>query len=272
MSTSSSSASSTFYRASSHALSFYSSSPSRSSPFTGNYIVDRDGFLYSDHRAGGPQLCSLPDEDCSLSKEWMDENHFRERQEQVHDTVRSILRNHHIQYRELFIWGRKSRVDREPKPIPTVRIITETIPPEARRTAREIHYALLSSTPSFSVSVDIMDTLLATPLRSFPVARTDLIFGKWNDIVHAIRNALETREWVGFGCWRYGVSNTGTENPVTVVVSVEKRSTSEWSIEIRRIEMILRSFGVTDVDILFRKDEICRHIGNPDLPQAGCTE
>lgn len=235
-------------------------------------MVDRDGFLYSDHRAGGPYLCSLPDEFCLLSKEWEDQNRFRVRQTHVHDTVRSILRKHHIQYRELFIQGRKSRVDPEPKPIPTVRIITETIPSGARRAAREIHYALLNSIPPLSVSVDIMDTLLATPLRSFPVARTDSIFGKWNDIVHAILNALDTREWVALGCWRYGVSNTGTENPVTVVVSVETRSTSEWSTEIRRIKVILRGFGVTDVDILFRKDEIRRHVENPDLPQAACTE
>jgi hypothetical protein len=234
--------------------------------------VDRDGFLYSDHRAGGPHLCSLPNEFCLLSKEWEDQNRFRVRQGLVHDTVRSILRKHHVQYRELLILGRKSRVDPEPKPVPTVRIITETIPPGARRAAREIHYALLNSVPSLSISVDIMDNVLATPLRSFPVARTDSIFGKWNDIVPAILNALDTREWVALGCWRYGVSSTGTENPVTVVVSVEKRSTSEWSTGIRQIKVILRGFGVTDVDILFRKDEIRRHVENPDLPQAACTE
>lgn len=234
--------------------------------------MDSDGFLYSDHRAGGPYLCSLPDEFRPLSKEWKDRNRFRERQGHVHDTVRSILRKHHVQYGDLSIWGRKSRVDPEPQPIPTVRVIAETIPPGARRAAREIHYALLNSIPSLSVSVDIIDTLLATPLRSFPVARTDSIFDKWNDIAHAILNALDTREWVALGCWRYGVSNTSTENPVTVVVSVEKRSTSQWSTEPRRIKVILRNFGVTDVDILFQKDEIRRYVENPDLHQAACTE
>ncbi|CEJ57254.1 hypothetical protein PMG11_05954 [Penicillium brasilianum] len=272
MSTSSSSADSTLSRASAHAIIFDSSSSSRSSPFTGNYIVDRDGFLYSDHRAGGPRLCSPPDEYRPLSKAWEDQTHFRVRQGHVHDTVRSILQKHHVQYRELSIWGRKSRVDPEPQSIPTVRVITETIPPGARRAAREIHYALLESIPSLFISVDIVDSLLATPLRSFPVARTDSIFDKWNDIAHAILNALDTREWVALGCWRYGVGNTGTENPVTVVVNVEKRSTSEWSTESRRIRMILRGFGVTDVDILFRKDEIRRHVEDPELPQAACTK
>lgn len=234
--------------------------------------MDRDGFLYSDHRAGGPYLCSLPDEFCLLSKEWMDQNRLGVRQTQVHDTVGSIPRKHQVRYHTISIQGRKSRVDSEPEPIPTVRIITETIPPGARRAAREIHYTLLNSIPPLSVSVDIIDTLLAIPLRSFPVARTDSIFGKWNDIVRAILNALDTREWVALGCCRYGVSDTATENPVTVVVSVEKRSTSMWSVEMRGIKVILRGFGVTDVDILFRKDEIRRHVENPDLPQAACTE
>ncbi|KAJ5225630.1 hypothetical protein N7468_006855 [Penicillium chermesinum] len=245
-SSSSGSASSTFSRASAHALSYYSSSSSRSSPFSGNYMVDGDGFLYSDHRAGGPYLCSLPDEFCPFGKEWLDQNRFPARHQHIYDTVRSILGKHHVQYRDLSITGRKSRVDPEPQPIPT-------------------HSPL-------SVSVDIMDTLLATPCRSFPVARTDSIFGRWNDIVPAILDALDSREWVALGCWRYGVSDTATENPVTVVVSVEKRSMSGWSTAIRRIEMILRGFDVTDVDILFQKDEICRHVENPDLPQAACTK
>lgn len=78
-----------------------------------------------------------------------------------------------------------------------MRIVTETIPSGARRAAREIHYAFLNSIPSLSVSVDIIDTLLATPLRSFPVARTDSIFGKWNDIVRAILNALVVKRYPG---------------------------------------------------------------------------
>jgi hypothetical protein len=42
-------------------------------------MVDLDRFLFSDHRAGGPYLCSLPDEFRPLSKEWEDQNRFRVR-------------------------------------------------------------------------------------------------------------------------------------------------------------------------------------------------
>ncbi|KAF3384915.1 hypothetical protein F1880_001774 [Penicillium rolfsii] len=177
-----------------------------------------------------------------------------------------------MEVRDLDIWGRKSRVDPEPEPIPTVRVITETIPGEARRAAKEIHYALLNSSPPLPICVDIMDTLLATPLRSFPVFRTDSVFDKWDDIVTAILNASDTREWIALGCFRYGVSTIAKENPVTVVVTVQTISTSEWSTALRRIQVILSVFGLTDVDILFRKDKIRRHVENPDLPQTACSK
>jgi hypothetical protein len=77
---------------------------------------------------------------------------------------------------------------------------------------------------------------------------------------------------VSLGCWRYGVSQTPTENPITVVVGVEKQSTKQWTADSRRIQGILSHFGVSGVDNLFQKNEIRRYMENLTLAPGACHQ
>ncbi|KAJ5385023.1 hypothetical protein N7517_002934 [Penicillium concentricum] len=105
MSSRTSAVSSTFSRASAHALSF-SSASSLSSPFSGPTHVDRHGFLKSSYRAGGPVLSSLP--------AWTTDNTFTHDAVQFQSRARAVLEDLKIQSSFVILKGRLSKVDPEP--------------------------------------------------------------------------------------------------------------------------------------------------------------
>lgn len=109
-------ASTTFQKASAHALSYFSTSATPS-PFS-SISVDIHGFLKSSHRVGGPILCSLPalstgrapGINASLSSK-------------LKDHTAHILKEFPLEFIFVTLIGRRSKVDREPEPIPTILIV-----------------------------------------------------------------------------------------------------------------------------------------------------
>lgn len=79
-----------------------------------------------------------------------------------------------------------------------------------------------------------------------------------------ILSRSDISEWTALECWRYGTSEDPTENPVTVVASVLKGSTSQFYTATQRIRAILAFFDESDVAILFQKDNIKRHVESPN--------
>lgn len=90
--------------------------------------------------------------------------------------------------------GRRSRLDPQPGPVPTVLVVTQTTrsPAEARGAARKIRHFLQARFPR--ICADIMDSVLVKPLRSFSVVRSESIFSKWDKIRDAILSTLDIRE------------------------------------------------------------------------------
>lgn len=265
MSTTSGSTGSTFSRASAHALS-YDSPSSRSSLFSDSSNVDRSNFLQSEHRAGGPYLCSLPASLLPLSAEYDRRTGWRRNSAKIREDTEAILAREGITYEDAMIMGRQSIVDPEREPMPTVVVVTKQ---SSRRVAKEIHRAL---TPLFpDICVELIDGALLQRCRCFPVTRSESIFHKWEGICKMILSHSDISDWTALECWRYGTSENPTENPVTVVVSVLKRSTRVFHTATRRIRGILAYFNESDVAILFQKDEFKRYVQNPILPKEACT-
>ncbi|GAQ02967.1 hypothetical protein ALT_0288 [Aspergillus lentulus] len=112
----------------------------------------------------------------------------------MYETTQSILRERGITYPDSSVNGRRSRLDPQPEPIPTVLVVTQTTrsPAEARGAARKIRHFLQARFPG--ICADIMDSVLVKPLRSFSVVRSESIFSKWDKIRDAILSTLDIRE------------------------------------------------------------------------------
>lgn len=263
MSSSASGASSTFTRASAHALNFYSAS-SQSSPFSGHSDVDRDGYLHAEHRAGGPYLCSLPALTVDLSPEHL----RRPNNEQVVRTAVRILSEENIPFMDVSLVGRRSQVDPEPVPVPTVLIITNH---PARDTAKRLRREVAALFPH--ICVEMIGEIHLLPIRCFPVEESHPIFPRWVPICEEILRKCDISEWVSVECWRWGVRESATENPVTVLVSVINKTQNTFVTSMRWIRGILAQAGIrrTDVDVLFHKSEIQRCIANPILNREAST-
>lgn len=244
----------TLSRARAHALSYHPWSSSHNSPFSGEFKVDEDGFLDSEHRAGGPYLCSLPSTSERVKKDYDRQYHLRGNSQQITEATKSILGKRGMAYLDIRVEGRRSRFDREPHAIPTVIVVLQTIPSQARDAAREIHQSLRAKFPG--ICVDIMDDMITRPFLRFSVARSEEIIHKRNEITEKIFSTLNLGELVSVDCKRYGVSETPEENPITVIVNIRKESTREWTTATRQVREILDQSGVSEVDILFHKDEV----------------
>jgi hypothetical protein len=104
---SSSVAISSFSQVSAHSMGFCSTS-STSSPFDGPVVVDKTGFLQSAFRAGGPYLCSLP-----ARMVWTGRQYDAETVYQMEGYAKQVLRDLHLQYRDIQLVGRHSQIDPE---------------------------------------------------------------------------------------------------------------------------------------------------------------
>lgn len=264
MSASSSTAATTITRANAHALSYYSPS-SQSSPFSDSSGVDRDGFLQSQQRAGGPYLCSLPAYSVAITTEVCRRTGY-EGDGQISETAKAILNEERLVYKNVRFTGRLSKVDTEPDPVPTVLVTTEQC---SRPIAKRIQRTLASS---FSgISVELITEAARAPFRCFPVTRAASIFHKWGDIVQAILPECDISEWTSVECWHYGTGRSAAENPITVVVGVLKNSRNRFYTSTQRIKGILARFDEGGVHILFQRNEIKRHSEDPLLMSDACT-
>jgi hypothetical protein len=260
--------SSTLSRARAHAVSYHSGPSSHNSPFSGEFNIAEDGFLDSEHRAGGPYLCSLPSTSKRVKKDYDRQYHFLANSQKISEATKSVLDKRGMAYLNISVEGRRSRFDPESHAIPTVIVVLQTIPSQTRDAAREIHHSLQAEFPE--ICVDIMDDIITRPFLRFPVSRSEKIIKKRNEISEEIFLTLDLTEVISVDCKRYCTSETPTENTITVIVNIRKESTSEWTTATRQVREILDQFGVSDVDILFHKDEVWSWAGDNLLHFDAC--
>ena len=259
-------------RLSAHALSY---APPPSSPGLGVYDntpldVDSDGFLQSSHRAGGPYLCSLPALNIFSHPDWI-------MSREVNDILKKIdciLREAGIEYISLQVTGRAPMVDPENGGIPTLLI---TVPNDVpcgnwRDITKKIWNDCLSGhEPQGSVEILTLDVLHEP--SPFLIEATDRIYSKWPQIRDSILEELDTEEWTGLECWRYGRWQERTRNPPTVIVSIKLDSVRGFNQDTKKILQILTQNDVEDCAVLFMKDEFRRYSYIHDLvPLARLTQ
>ncbi|EPS29030.1 hypothetical protein PDE_03976 [Penicillium oxalicum 114-2] len=255
----------TLYRASAHALSFHPI------PFDGNFQVDRDGFLSSPHRAGGPILCSLLARPAELSPEFESETRFRSRHSKMLRAISNILRDRGIEYLSLSLGGRRSIVDPEEEALPTCLIITKQNPRGATGLAKYIHQ-ILRRLFQLKVNVDIIESFTLKPLRCIPVHSSEAIYRLWDSIASDIIRTLHCNDWAGIGCWRYGMSETPQGNPITVIVRVRKESNRNWSAAGTEIQNLLGSRGIRNTNVLFERNSVIWCFNPPLLEVDAITQ
>ena len=157
MSSVSGSAGSTLARESAHALSYDSPASLAQESYlsSGPSDVDSDGFLQSSHRAGGPYLCSLPARFQAVRTGYPDRAGLER------DTE-AILNREGISFQSVNVTGRRSKIDTEPEPVPTVVVVTEQA---SRRVAKEIRRAVVPFIPK--ICVELIAEALLEPCYSF---------------------------------------------------------------------------------------------------------
>lgn len=235
-------------RASAHALSYASSSSGGMLFSDVSMNIDADGFVWSSQRAGGPYLCSLP----AYQQRATEANYIHSlRHEHVGDNVGRILERSRINYAEIQITGRVSRVDPEPTPVPTVLVLVEGCSSSHiwRRAAREIHHYI--STVCNGFSVEIIDMEIEIPPKCFPIRPTDSIFAKWDSIRSRILREFNYFGWTALECWRFGRSSDATQNPPTIIVSIRKESLRQHHTDCQRVKGILAQWGIRRCSVIY---------------------
>jgi hypothetical protein len=138
-----------------------------------------------------------------------------------------------------------------------------------RVVAKRIQRELAASFPE--ICVEMSDDILFPPIRCFPVESSHPIFPRWARICKTILSECDISEWTSIECWRWGIEEPATENPVTVVVSVIKRAQGPFHTSTQQIRRILAQDDLGDVDILFQESEIQRCAIGPFLSREDST-
>ena len=271
----SSTASSVSSRATDHAMSF--SSRSSNSVFRNATVdIDETGFTLSQHRAGGPYLCSLPAVTGETDKTYPYHRVLLQHRLTLERTIARMLRNKKVDFKDVRIAGRRSKVDMEPSPMPTVLVIANRQTQlnqwvnDWRSVAKDL-YALVNLVFP-GISVDIIEEDLDKPFFYHPVRETDTIFRKWDNIRMTILAELDISDWTGLECWRFGTSDDPLEDPVTVIASIQKHSSKEHHNDCQKIMDVLLQFGEHTVETLFMRDEHTLYQShNSQLEEEDCT-
>ncbi|KAI2730326.1 hypothetical protein CBS147332_2178 [Penicillium roqueforti] len=155
-------------------------------------------------------------------------NTFTHDPAQIHARAKKVLDDLEIEFSNVILKGRTSKVDPEPMPVPTLLVLMPDLPqPDLwYQAAKQIYHGLEPLLPG--TSVEIIEEKFYDGLYCFPVEQTHSIHSKWRSIVDTILANLNIQEWTGIECWRYGTNTDRHLNPVTIIVEVDKTSTGSF--------------------------------------------
>ncbi|KAJ5893857.1 hypothetical protein N7495_005548 [Penicillium taxi] len=255
---------------SSHALSFWApeTSGSSQSVYKGSLTVDRLGFLKSSNRAGGPVLCSLPAYCESVN--FTSGSRFDDNAAFIEDETAKILVKHAIQYKSVNALGRRSKVNPEPEPVPTVFVLLpKKFPAEdLYKAAKEIHNSLSGTFPG--ISIELINGKLDLHPSCYPVLSSTSIFSKWYKISGEIIAKCWLGDWTALELWHYGVEPEPTRNPITVLISIKEGSTANFFTSTQKIVGILAMNQEPNAEVLFIKNNVRNHVQDSQLPWNAC--
>lgn len=194
----------------------------------GDDVSERGGIRNEEFRTGGPYLCNLPVSSGALSIK--SQLHLHWHSGGLADEVREIVDGFHVQWREILAVTREC-VRKSEAPVETILILAERkaytedwiCPCEAIRKH-------CISRGLFQANVELADERGLKPVLSFIVERTSPILQKWQILEPKILSLLGTKPWLALELLRRGKDLTGNNNPITVVITIEEHSDSDWSL------------------------------------------
>ena len=223
---------------------------------------DDDGFLNEYRRAGGPYLCSVPVKTFDIPQNHPLYNDLVLYREPLIDKTLNILVEHAVLGYEIHTCLRQLKYNPEIFPIPTILIIakrddndTSSNWVDASHTIRN----LLIANNVQGVSVEIADARVFKLPRVFPVCKTDVVVPLWDSLCSAILNSFSDYEsWNALGCYRIGHSSDSLDNPITVLLTVNRDATRDWRPIRDGILNVLKLFNLPMVAVSIVKDEMER--------------
>ncbi|KAL3469335.1 hypothetical protein BJX99DRAFT_265276 [Aspergillus californicus] len=212
-------------------------------------------FVNEDFRVGGPFLAPLP-----TRLQPVPQTHpLYDRLEapgKVMSNIISIVVSHHVSFEVIGVVLKCSIYD------PTTLYLTLDIC--AERTELDSAWSdayikireYLNSQGLGSLMVEISDSAALKPPRLTPVRETEPIYAQWPQIRERILHDIELRDVRMVGCFRVGRNTDESDNPATVLVIVDPKSTREWKPTRELVVDILRQSNLPMVAVLVIKDNI----------------
>lgn len=216
-----------------------------------------DEIRNEEYRTGGPQLCNLPaisesvPSNSPLVVAWT--NGMKEATEK-------ILKGHAVDWTELSIFSRKEsrapEVTSEASTKTIMIIATKRTAEDWRGVCREIRNCCRSY--GLDTNVEIADGRGLKPVESFGVAASERIYEAWPLLKKEVIRILGLRLWLALELLRRGKGDTAEENPITIVITIDRSPQPDWTEVRERIVDLLESNHFEDVAVEIGRGSICR--------------
>ncbi|CAG8030273.1 unnamed protein product [Penicillium olsonii] len=225
--------------------------------------------MNSAHRVGGPRLVSLPAVNSPCPDSCFPWSSSREAQTVLTNRVLAAMKEMELKFSNMHIVLRKHKSQSDwATAIPTVLLVmpvgsTSAPTPEAwYHAAWRIYNDLVRH--ALEMSVEIIEESLSKGIYFSVVSPKESIVPKWTLIAYSI-GKLAKPDWSGVECWRYGTNPDREENPLTVIVKVDKASKDSFVKEAKQVHRVLETFKEPDVDVFFQKSYETTFVRNPQL-------
>lgn len=201
-----------------------------------------------EYRLGGPFLINLPVFTGGLSKaspltlNWNRGGLAKD--------IRNIVENYNIVWYEISACTRTCFRNNEPL-VETIFILAEkqTSNKNWLGTFKDIR-SLCNSLGMPNMNIEISDKRGLLPVISFPVEMTEPVLSKWHILRPQIIEILGSQRWLALELLRRGSDHLShSNNPVTVVVTIEVASESDWTKVRDEIAKLLEEAGFGHVAV-----------------------
>ncbi|KAL2830833.1 hypothetical protein BDW59DRAFT_158273 [Aspergillus cavernicola] len=238
-------------------------------------VPTADGFLETDLRAGGPQLCESPCE--TLRKIPRSHTNYTLLQGpgsyQLLTQLGDICHGENVRYSDMIFCGRRSVY--EPNDDPIVTLLVTAGRCEAQSSWISLTRMLsnhLRGRGLQRVSVEIMDPKLMQRPKIHPCLPSDPIFPIWTQVATDIFNGINRAGVFTVGCFRIGSDYDRHQCPPTVLLGVDRKVKRDWK-QLREVVItILDRHNLHAVAVTIRKDNKIISDGDPDDTGAKVQE
>ena len=213
-----------------------------------------------DYRVGSPFLQNLP----SLNIPLPDNSPFYKAWiAGLEDQVIVLLNKYNVDWYEIIAAARRCSLRVEPAN-DTILVLAHRNKPTDEW--RETTIAARKACASFGlrdVNVGIADTRGLKPRKSFTIGDGEPILAAWPNLESQIIEILGDNLWLAIELLRRGTDDDGISNPITVVITINESSTSDWTVcrdriasalEAAEFEYVAVEIGRGTISRFFEKD------------------